>query len=370
LTKFTEEKLEQAVIELFEAEGYKHFTGDQIHKEMTDVLLRDDLKQYLLNRYSSEDITLNEIASIIRKLEQYPSSALYESNREIHKLIADGFILKREDRTRKDLFIELIDYSNLPPSIKPKAEELTTVVAEEPAEYETTHNIYKIVNHLEIQGYEKRIPDAIVYINGIPPGTQGGSDGLYDFTQLIDGKLVFTGIKATPIASGLWVFVTDSTGKHILWERQYKLPGKDAGGYELKTLLPLSVCATEDSGFTVVGDNNTYGNNHNAFAMHFVPSEPTTVIKKQPLNQSNTAVKLKITGSKVIFSFPSSVSMPVELSVYNAAGKRITEVKSRDLKAEKNSLLWDCSGVSEGIYLYRIRFTDRISTGKLVLKKV
>ncbi len=69
MIKFTEEKLEQAVIELFEAEGYKHLTGDHIHKEMADVLLRDDLKQYLLNRYSSEDITLNEIASIIRKLE-------------------------------------------------------------------------------------------------------------------------------------------------------------------------------------------------------------------------------------------------------------------------------------------------------------
>ena len=38
--KFTEEKLEQAVIELFEAESYKHLTGEQIHKEMPDVLLR------------------------------------------------------------------------------------------------------------------------------------------------------------------------------------------------------------------------------------------------------------------------------------------------------------------------------------------
>jgi len=168
LIKFTEEKLEQAVIELFEAEGYKHLTGDHIHKEMADVLLRDDLKQYLLSRYSSEDITLNEIASIIRKLELYPASALYESNKEINKLIADGFVLKREDRTKKNLFIELIDYSNLPPTIKPKADKLTTIVAEEPAEYETSHNIYKIVNQLEIQGYEKRIPDAIVYINGIP----------------------------------------------------------------------------------------------------------------------------------------------------------------------------------------------------------
>ena len=78
--KFTEEKLEQAVIELFEAEGYKCLTGEQIHKEMPDVLLQDDLKQYLLNRYFNEDITLKKIEVIIRKLELYPASALYESN--------------------------------------------------------------------------------------------------------------------------------------------------------------------------------------------------------------------------------------------------------------------------------------------------
>jgi type I restriction enzyme R subunit len=75
--KFTEEKLEQAVIDLFEAEGYKHLTGEQIHKEMPDVLLRDDLKQYLLNRYSNEDITLNEIEVIIRKLDLCPAIFIF-----------------------------------------------------------------------------------------------------------------------------------------------------------------------------------------------------------------------------------------------------------------------------------------------------
>lgn len=30
------------------------------------------------------------------------------------------------------------------------------------------NNLFKIVNQLEIQGYEKRIPDAIVYVNGLP----------------------------------------------------------------------------------------------------------------------------------------------------------------------------------------------------------
>lgn len=166
--KFTEEKLERAVIELFEAEGFKHLTGNQIHKELSDVLFRDDLKAYLFNRYSSEDITSNEVESIIRKLEMYPSSALYESNRKINKLISDGFLLKREDRSQKDLYIELIDYAKLPPVLKPKPEETPTIIAEEQAPYGNDYNICKIVNQLEIQGYEKRIPDAIIYINGIP----------------------------------------------------------------------------------------------------------------------------------------------------------------------------------------------------------
>lgn len=142
--KFTEETLERAVIELFAANGIKHYHGDQIHKEMGDVLLRDDLRQFLQNQYANDDITPNEIEAIIRTLEVFPSSALYDSNKKIMKLVADGFGFKREDRTKKDLFIQLIDYDKI------------------------DNNNFKIVNQLEIQGYEKRIPDVIVYINGLP----------------------------------------------------------------------------------------------------------------------------------------------------------------------------------------------------------
>ncbi|MDD3178337.1 MAG: type I restriction endonuclease subunit R [Candidatus ainarchaeum sp.] len=142
--KFTEEKLEKAVIELFLEENYTYVCGENIHKEVSQVLLKDDLKAYLRNKYSKEKITENEIEAIIRKLELFPSSALYESNKEIMKLIADGFILKREDRSKKDLFIQLIDSETI------------------------KNNIFKIVNQLEIQGFEKRIPDGIVYVNGLP----------------------------------------------------------------------------------------------------------------------------------------------------------------------------------------------------------
>ncbi len=142
--KFTEETLEQAVIELFKEVDIPHHHGESIHKEMSDVLLRDDLRAFLQNRYASEGITKNEIDSILRKLDLYTSSALYESNRDILRLIADGFTLKREDRSHKDIYIELLDFET------------------------ASNNIFKIVNQLEIQGTEKRIPDGIVYINGLP----------------------------------------------------------------------------------------------------------------------------------------------------------------------------------------------------------
>ena len=136
---FNEETLEQAVIELLEAEQIPHFNGESIHKEMSEVLLRDDLKQFLLNQYYKDDITQNEIESIIRKLELYPESALYDSNKAIMKLVSDGFPLKREDRNKKDLFVHFIDYQNI------------------------DNNDFKFVNQLEILGYEKRIPDGIIY---------------------------------------------------------------------------------------------------------------------------------------------------------------------------------------------------------------
>lgn len=142
--KFTEETLEKAVIELFGEVDIPHYHGETVHKEMSDVLLRDDLRAFLQNRYASVGITQNEIDSILRKLDLYPSSALYESNRDIIRLIADGFTLKREDRNQKDIYIELLDFDT------------------------ASNNIFKIVNQLEIQGSEKRIPDGIVYINGLP----------------------------------------------------------------------------------------------------------------------------------------------------------------------------------------------------------
>jgi len=168
--KFTESQLEAAIIELLGNMGYPHVPGESIDRQPDEVLLKDDLWDFLTRQYAADGITSGEIESVIRQLEAYSSADLYESNKAIMKLVSDGFLLKREDRDQKDLYVQLIDYSSLTAFRKPKAGEVPLIVAEEHAAYgtDTGANIFKMVNQLEITGHEKRIPDGILYINGLP----------------------------------------------------------------------------------------------------------------------------------------------------------------------------------------------------------
>ena len=166
--KFTEAQLESAIIELLGAEGYPHVLGEAIDRQPQEVLIKADLRVFLSRQYAADHITPQEIEAVIKQLEAYSAADLYESNKAIMKLVSDGFLLKREDRSQKDLYIQLIDYSALVAFREPKSGEVPSIVAEDAAVYRVTRNIFKIVNQLEILGYEKRIPDGILYINGLP----------------------------------------------------------------------------------------------------------------------------------------------------------------------------------------------------------
>lgn len=166
--KFTEEKLEKAFIELLGQEGFPHHLGITISRKPEEVLIEEDLQTFLLSQYAGQGITVNEIKSIILQLKSLSSSDLYESNKTFLKMLSDGFILKREDRNQKDIYIQLIDYSGLNKQRQPKEDEVISIAAEPDEAYPVDNNIYKFVNQLEILGSEKRIPDGIVYINGLP----------------------------------------------------------------------------------------------------------------------------------------------------------------------------------------------------------
>lgn len=164
--KFTEEKLEKAFAELLGQEGFPHHLGETIVRAADEVLIEEDLQRFLLKQYEKEGITVTEVKSIILQLKSLPSSDLYESNKTFIKMLSDGFILKRENRNNKDIYIQLIDYTGLERQRSPHADHTLSMVVE--PEIEKDNNIYKFVTQFEITGNEKRIPDGIIYINGLP----------------------------------------------------------------------------------------------------------------------------------------------------------------------------------------------------------
>ncbi len=166
--KFTEAKLEKAFTELLGKQFFPHTSGNTMVRPNEEVLIEKDLTDFLLRKYKEEGITLNEIQSIILQLKALPASDLYESNKTFMKMLSDGFILKREDRSKKDLYIELIDYTGLQQQRQPSVDSLIEVVTDTEDDYTSGNNIYRFVTQLEITGNEKRIPDGIVYINGLP----------------------------------------------------------------------------------------------------------------------------------------------------------------------------------------------------------
>ena len=109
--RFTEEKLERAFTELLGQEGFPHHLGITITRKPDEVLIEDDLQAFLLTQYAEQGITENEVKSIILHLKSLSASDLYESNKTFLKMLSDGFILKREDRNQKDIYIQLINYA-------------------------------------------------------------------------------------------------------------------------------------------------------------------------------------------------------------------------------------------------------------------
>ncbi len=166
--KFTEEKLEKAFAELLGQEGFPHYPGIGIARKPEEVLIEEDLQSFLLSQYADEGLTANEIRSVILRLKSLSASDLYESNKTFLKMLSDGFILKREDSSQKDIYIQLINYAGLNAHRQPEADQLISIVAGHENQYPADNNIYKFVSQLEIAGSEKRIPDGIVYINGLP----------------------------------------------------------------------------------------------------------------------------------------------------------------------------------------------------------
>ena len=141
---FNEAQLERAIIELFEREGYEHLSGEEIHRPLDEVLLLDDLREFISTRYAAENLSDTELQKIVNKLSLINSVPLYAGNREAFFLVNEGFDLPRDDFKKVALHVEYIDFD------------------------EPSKNIFKVVSQFFVEGDRLRRPDLLIYINGIP----------------------------------------------------------------------------------------------------------------------------------------------------------------------------------------------------------
>ena len=146
--RFCESDYEYALISFLENEGWVYSAGPDIAREYKrDVLIIDDLKDYLNNNYS--DLSESEVKRLIDSVKLVGAETDFATLHKFYKWIVDGFNFQLDNG--ETIIIDLIDFEK----------------------NKTLNNIFKVVNQLSIEYInngkaENRRPDILLYINGIP----------------------------------------------------------------------------------------------------------------------------------------------------------------------------------------------------------
>ncbi len=145
----TESEVEEICLELLEEQGYQIIHGPDIaedginpERKYNEVILENRLKQALKR---INDLPEEAIEQAIKKLKQ-ESQNLIKNNQDFHKLVTEGIPIeyKKEDRIKHDN-VNLFDFKNI------------------------DNNEFLAINQFTvIENRNKRRPDIILFINGLP----------------------------------------------------------------------------------------------------------------------------------------------------------------------------------------------------------
>ena len=141
---FTEESFENVVIEYLKELNYDYIHGSNLTRDNKEVLLLKNLKTNLIN--INKEIPESSIDYAIKKIQNFETNDVFTNNKLFHKYLTEGIEIN-DFIDGKTVYhtIKLIDFDNI------------------------KNNEFLVVNQLEIVEDDiKKIPDIIVYVNGIP----------------------------------------------------------------------------------------------------------------------------------------------------------------------------------------------------------
>lgn len=146
--KFYESEYEKSVVQMLQDEGWLYYHGEEVpNRRVDEALIEDDLRNFITAKYADKDLTTDEVDTIVARLRNSSGSTEYEALYNTVALYRDGFDFVYPDGRAASFHLDFLDFET------PK------------------NNIYRVVNQYEMhQGQEIRIPDIMLFINGIPVG--------------------------------------------------------------------------------------------------------------------------------------------------------------------------------------------------------
>ena len=141
---FTEESFENVVIEYLKELNYDYIHGSNLTRDNKEELLLENLKTNLIN--INKEIPESSIDYAIKKIQNFETNDVFTNNKLFHKYLTEGIDITDFINGKTAYHtIKLIDFDNI------------------------ENNEFLVVNQLEIVEDDiNKIPDIIVYVNGIP----------------------------------------------------------------------------------------------------------------------------------------------------------------------------------------------------------
>ena len=141
--KLYESEFEEALIQLFEEAGWTYTHGDDIGRKLTDPLIEEDLRTYIMARYSTKGLTQTEVDGVVANVRNVSGQNDYYALQNAFYLYRDGYDFTPSEGS--PFKMEYIDFEN------------------------PSRNIFRCVNQFVMeQGSENRRPDVLLFVNGIP----------------------------------------------------------------------------------------------------------------------------------------------------------------------------------------------------------
>ncbi|MBK7128676.1 MAG: HsdR family type I site-specific deoxyribonuclease [Crocinitomicaceae bacterium] len=143
MTDLKEFHIEQAAIEWLEQMGYEHVHGASFTREARTVVLEDVLQNFIAKKYPQ--LPAEMVKEAAKEFTNNVGADLEYRNRDFHLKLTKGIDISwKQNEKENALHIYPIDFEN------------------------PENNTFYCVNQLEIVGRNRRIPDLLIYINGLP----------------------------------------------------------------------------------------------------------------------------------------------------------------------------------------------------------